>query len=483
MRIRTALFPAALLAAGWLLAPALMLSQRMTASDHGDTFENFNRSGADMADVYIFPSPTTPANVVLVMNVHPLIPAGQTDVPFDPQVLYQMKLVTAKTLGANPMSVVEDTVIQFRFVGNGPTQRVMVAGPAKPLMTGTTSVFGRPYATSGTINTTFSPAPGMTVFAGTRSDSFFFDLNRFFMIFPDRETPLSGEQVDFPSIMAADTPQKNGFRGFPANSGFDSSPADDLLASLNVLSIVVELPRAMLGGGMVKLWETTSIPSGFQFAQQDRLARPAINEALATVTARRHEINNKVTPSQDPGTIQQDILTFMNFPAGRSAAIAQALASVLVPDVMVADLSQPATVKASYLGVETGGFTGGKFGGRALTDDVMDINLMAIFGPVIPTLKLAPDDGQEKPQFETDNIGPHIDYTDTFPYLGAPLVPGKTSNGKPPVMLEEQPVVNPAPLFQTSAVKPSGVKATAVKPSATIKSSAVKSSAARRRTR
>ncbi len=475
MRIRTALLPAAILAAGWLLAPALMVSRKIAASDHGDTFENAGRPGVDMADVYLFPSPVTPANVVVVMNVHPLIPAGQTVVPFDPQVLYQMKFIT-KAGGT-----VEDTVIQFRFIGTGATQHVQVSGPAHPLLTGTTNVFGRPYAKMGLINTSFSPTPGMTVFAGTRSDPFFFDLNRFFMIFPDRETPLSGEQINFPSIMDADTPMKNGFRGFAASTGFDSTPADDLLATLNVLSIVVELPRSALGGGMVKLWETTSIPSGFQYVQQDRLARPAVNEAFATVTANRHEINNKVSPNQDPATIEQDILTFMNFPAGRSPAIAQALASVLVPDVMVADLSQPSTVKASYLGVETGGFTGGLFGGRGLPDDVIDIDLMAIFGPVIPKLNSKiPDDGKELPQFETDNIGPHTDYQDVFPYLGNPLMAGQTSNGKPAATLEEAPVTNPAALFvKPATVKPAVVKPATVKP-APAKPAAVKPAPARR---
>ena len=122
-----------------------------------------------------------------------------------------------------------------------------------------------------------------------------------------------------------------------------------------------------------------------------------------------------------------DILAFMNFPAGRSAAISNALASVLVPDVMKANLAVTG-VKAAYLGVETGGFTGSKFGGRALTDDVVDIDLLAIFGPVIPALGLAPDDGAEKPQFETDHVGPHSDYQIggpgyppvAFPYLGNP---------------------------------------------------------------
>ena len=404
-----ALIPAALLA-GWLLVPALLLTGRISASDHGDTAENYNRIGADMTDVFIFPSPTNASNVVIVMDVHGLIPAGQSP-SFDPQVLYQMKFdVTG--------DYVEDLVIQTRFVGTGPNQKVLVSGPSKPAMTGTTSAFGRPSAITGTINTTFTPKAGMQVFAGVRSDPFFFDLNRFYAIFPDRMTPLSGNQVDFPSIMAADTPQVNGFRGFPAGSGFDASPASDFLANLNVLSIIVELPRAALGGGVVRLWETTSLPNGFTFKQQDRLARPAINEAMATVTARRHEINNKDNPTDDAGQLKSDILAFMNFPAGRSAAISNALASVLVPDVMVADLSKSG--KASYLGVETGGFTGGLFGGRDLKDDIVDIDLMAIFGNVIPALGLAPDDNKELPQFTTDHVGPHSDFLAVFPYLGNP---------------------------------------------------------------
>ncbi len=413
-----------LLAAGLLAIPVAaysVRSPRVQASDHADTAENYNRSGADLADVFIFPSPTNPLNVVLAMDVHPLIPAGQGDkVSFDPGVLYQFKMDLSG-------DYVEDLVIQARFSGVGPSQRVVISGPTRPYITGTTSVFANPSPTTGLINRPFSiPLPNkggvMQVFAGARSDPFFFDLDRFFQILPDRATPGTGHQVDFPSIMAADTPQVNGFRGFaPNNMGYDTSPAMDILATLNVLSIVVELPRSALGGGMIRLWETTSVPTGapaFNFIQQDRLARPAVNEALATVTARRHEANNKVSPTQDGSQIKTDILTFMNFPAGRSPAIANALASVLTPDVMVADLSKPG--KASYLGVETGGFTGGTFGGRDLRDDVIDIDLGAIFGNVIPALGLAPDDHKELPQFATDNVGPHTDYMNTFPYLGNP---------------------------------------------------------------
>ena len=417
MRSRKVIYPTLVLgsiaAAVWLLAPALTRPAPLSGSDHADTAENYNRVGADMTDVFIFPSPVNDNNVVIVMDVHGLIPAGQgANISFDPQVLYQMKMdVTG--------DYVEDLVIQTRFVGTGPNQKVVVSGPAKPLMTGTESVFGRPYGTFGTINQVFSPVAGMKVFAGLRSDPFFFDLNRFFAILPDRMSPLTGQQVDFPSIMAANNPQVNGFRGFPADSGYDSDPASDYLANLNVLSIIVELPRAALGGKMVYLWETTSLPDGFTYRQQDRLARPAINEVLATVTDRHHEMNNKDNPTDDANHLKNDILGFMTFPAGRSADIGMALANVLTPDVMKADLTQMG-VPAAYLGVETGGVTGSKFGGRALTSDVVDIDLTAIFGNTIPALKLAADDGKESPQFTTDNVGPHGDLLNVFPYLGVP---------------------------------------------------------------
>ena len=406
---------------GLLCALPLVCATPSRASDHADTVANAGRPGADMADVFIFPSPMDNSKVVLVMDVNPLIPAGQAaSYSFDPNVLYQFKIDTSGDF-------VEDLVIQARFSGMGANQRVLISGPYKPLNTGTTATFARPYQTTGMLNNSFFPTPGMRVFAGPRSDPFFFDLAQFFAILPDRGTPAFMQPNPFTSVDDANTPQKDGFRGFSTGSANNMDQASDLLTNFSVLSIVVELPRTALingGDGKIRLWETTSVLGGsgprFQFNQQDRLARPAVNEALAPVALNRHAINNSVSPTGDADTIQQDILGFMAYPAGRSPEIAAALASVLVPDVMVADLTNM-TDKASYLGVETGGFTGGKFGGRALADDVIDIDLMAIFGNVVPTLfPKIPDDGKELPYFITDNVGPHTDYSDTFPYLGAP---------------------------------------------------------------
>jgi len=157
------------------------------------------------------------------------------------------------------------------------------------------------------------------------------------------------------------------------------------------------------------------------FVQIDRLSRPAINEVFATVANNRHAQNHTLdSPTDDPGQLANDIQSFMTGTAGRSPAITNVVVSVIVPDVMKADLSQP-TTKAAYLGVETGGFTGSKFGGRALTDDVIDIDLGIIFGKTIPALGLAPDDGKEIPTLASDNVGYDKHCTlNAFPYVGAP---------------------------------------------------------------
>lgn len=159
------------------------------------------------------------------------------------------------------------------------------------------------------------------------------------------------------------------------------------------------------------------------YAQIDRLSRPAINEVFATVANDRHAVNHTLhSPIDDvgPNGLAGDIQTFMTGTAGRSQAITSAVIQVIVPDVMRVDLSQP-TTQAAYLGVETNGVTGSKFGGRALTDDVIDTDLGIIFGNTIPTLGLAPDDGKEIPGLTTDNVGydKHCTLT-TFPYVGAP---------------------------------------------------------------
>lgn len=174
----------------------------------------------------------------------------------------------------------------------------------------------------------------------------------------------------------------------------------------------------------------TPVASGPTYTQMDRLARPVVNEVFATVANDRHQVNDTDSPTNDKNELANDIQSFMTGTAGRSQATTNVVKSVLVPDVMVADLSQTGT--AAYLGVETNGATGGKFGGRKLTDDVVDTSLGVVFGNTVSALGLAPDDGKEIPSLTSDNVGPTTGpkhYQDgsagfaaaKFPYLGAPL--------------------------------------------------------------
>lgn len=258
-----------------ILAVTLMYSARtVRASDHQDSPTMIARPGADITDVFVFPAPDNPNNVVLAMDVYPLIPAGQTSNPqfsFDPAVMYQFKI---DNIGDHK----EHVVIQFQANGVGLSQTLNVYGPAAPSEQGTMSTF---VAQSGTIafnNTNPTPfANGMKVFAGPRQDPFFFDLARFFQIIPDRN------YQNQPNPAA---PTATGFRGFTAafnaanGTACDTSPSQDFLLGgttsggayngagpFDVLAIVVELPKTLLapaGGqpGKIGVWATTSTTTG-----------------------------------------------------------------------------------------------------------------------------------------------------------------------------------------------------------------------------
>lgn len=170
---------------------------------------------------------------------------------------------------------------------------------------------------------------------------------------------------------------------------------------------------------VIGLWTTTSVPTRNSWEQMDRLARPVVNEVLATVADNRHQVNDRVSPESDRDELQNDIESFLVFPANRSSAIRNVIKSVLVPDVMKFDISKNGI--ASYLGVETGGATGGLFGGRKLADDVVDLSLGIVFGTTISDLGLAPADGNEIPTLTSDNVDASgKQFTNTFPFLGAP---------------------------------------------------------------
>jgi hypothetical protein len=199
------------------------------AADHIDapavTGPGSTSLGNDITDIYAFQNPTDNSKLVFVMNTEGLLSPGATATAgFPSNVMYEFNI---DNTGDN----VEDLVIQC-LVQNG---KMRVYGPVAPGTTGTTSsviTSGPSTEVSVTAYNATSPSigtntNGIKVFAGPRDDPFFFDLVRYKDI-------LAGTQ--------------SGFR----------SPGVDTFAGTNVMSIVVEVPKSLLGtAASINVWGET----------------------------------------------------------------------------------------------------------------------------------------------------------------------------------------------------------------------------------
>ncbi|HEV2738201.1 MAG TPA: DUF4331 family protein [Candidatus Elarobacter sp.] len=286
-----------LAAIGALTATILIYTVHPAASsNHQDTFNiATTHSAANITDVYVFPAPGRPENVVLVMDTTPVVPAGLgAAFFFDPNLLYQFKIVH----GPVGTTSSEDEVIQFTANGTGPTQTINVYGPAKPNEVGTVNTA---VTLSGTVpynNPAGNTLPnGVKVFAGPRADPFIFDLFGFFTFMGDRNfathtsqsdpgagnTPSNGD-FSGPGLLSPpgdklEDPNKPTFNGFapgttsgPNLTGYlcSNQPSQntltDVAGGFNVEALIVEVPRALLTAGyaspIVHVWATTSSPGG-----------------------------------------------------------------------------------------------------------------------------------------------------------------------------------------------------------------------------
>ncbi len=422
--------------AGSLLAVAaisasifLFNAHPVRSSDHQDSPTVVARPGADITDVFAFPSPGNPKAVDFVMDVVPLIPAGlASEYSFDPSVLYQFKIAHGPVGSAHQ----EDSVLQMTASGKGAQQKLTLYGSNDPAPYGTLNTAHTKLGTFA-FNQPTNLYPGVKVFAGPRADPFFFDLFQFFKILPDRDyaNKRTGD------MLGTSTPTFNGYaagstsggagKGYACSTAPSTNALTQIGGGFNVLSIVVEVPRALLpryGSSVIHVWATTSLPAKtsykgkLAYQQIELLSRPAVKELFETFND--HSVTNVQSPYFD-GTLHNSIAYFMKNVAGRSPAISNTVASVLWPNEILADVSQPGP--AAYLGVETGGATGSKFGGRGLTDDVIDTSLGVVFGNTISALGLAPDDGKENNCLTNEHVSSGQGGRQTqaaFPYVTTP---------------------------------------------------------------
>ena len=173
----------------------------------------------DITDFYAFQGQNS-NNLVFVANVQGLLsPTATAGAAFDENTMIEFNI---DTTGDN----VEDLVIQ----ATARDGKMYFFGPAAPNQTGLNSTFLTGVTPNSVDITAYGSSAvvatnaGMSFFAGPRDDPFFFDFAQYSAI-------IGGTA-----------------------SGFNN-PGSDTFAGSNVMSIVVEVPKSMIGGtGTINTW-------------------------------------------------------------------------------------------------------------------------------------------------------------------------------------------------------------------------------------
>ena len=145
------------------------------------------------------------------------------------------------------------------------------------------------------------------------------------------------------------------------------------------------------------------------YEQQDQMARPAINTVFVTAAADKDAFNTTV-PSAMGAAFQSKFQTrllalnagYTTNALGQNAA---ALTGLLATDVLGVSTTGPTTF--------FDGVAANTLSGRALADDVIDVELLLIFGG--PT-------GASNPGLTKDNVNANDKaFLTSFPYLASPF--------------------------------------------------------------
>ena len=344
-------------------APSLV-----TAADHLDA-PGLNSpaglAGADINDLYLFEG-QDPSNTVMAMTAVPLAAPGSA---FGDDIVYKFNVDTD---GDAVADAAYKAVFSTVRADGSQYMQVLRAEVAAPDASGTLVAYGQ-------VGNALTMTGGGTAWAGPSSDPFFFDLG--------------------------------GFLGSVEGMGprmFLDGMESDFFLGLDVMGIVIEVPDGDLGGN-IGVWASTAQDG----VQLDRLGRPAINTVFnASVFGGPGDEKNVYNAASPDGDVAgyHDLFsdrlvaftTLLGMPY--TAGEADGIMDLLLPDILTYDTSTAAA---------------GPLNGRALADDVIDVELGIVTNGVVPS----------------DGIGPHTDYRAAFPYLGVP-------NGAYPV-----PEVSDADIF------------------------------------
>ncbi|HTC07061.1 MAG TPA: DUF4331 family protein [Xanthobacteraceae bacterium] len=270
----------------------------------------------DFTDLYAFPKPGDPRKSILIMNVHPSAivdpPGPTTTEPFAPEGLYEFKIDTDG-------DAIADIAYRVRFsssAGAGQTATLRrVAGAQAAGMDDSGQVIAEGAPVSMGQEARVTEAGDHRIFAGWRSDPFFFDVH-----------------------------------GVTNDLHFTG---DDFFADKDVCSVVLEVPNSALAPGRLGLWARTLVGVGGKWVQADRGALPA-QAVLLVGTERDAYLAGE--PLDDARFIA-GFAHALEHAGGYAPQAARRVAATLLPDVLPYDPRRPASFPAN---------------GRTLTDDAGD---------------------------------------------------------------------------------------------------------------
>ncbi len=148
------------------------------------------------------------------------------------------------------------------------------------------------------------------------------------------------------------------------------------------------------------------------YVQIERLGNPLTSEVF--LEKREHGHHNASIPSEDAANFTDDVEGLVTA-FGRPQSLADGISGALLPDMLIVQTAgDPTALPFGWLSWALVPANGG-YGGRKLTDDVVDIGLAVIFGAALG------DTTGQIPSLTSDNVSANdATLSTTFPYLGSP---------------------------------------------------------------
>jgi Domain of unknown function (DUF4331) len=288
----------------------------------------------DLTDLYAFPKPGGAGKSILIMNVHPSADVGgpsgtnslrpTTADPFAPEALYEFKIDTDGDAHADIAYRVRVSSSEgrARTVTVRRVEGVQAAGTGDG---GEIIVEGAPVSMGREALVT--EAGDYRIFAGWRSDPFFFDR-----------------------------------RGMLNSLHFTG---DDFFADKDVCSIVLEVPDSHLGPKKVGLWCRTLVQAegaSGSWVQAERGARPLQLFFVFPLGAAEFAAYLAGEPADD-ARFAAGLAHGLEHTGGYTPEEARRLAKTMLPEILPYDPTRPASFPDT---------------GRTLTDDVADVFLAVL---------------------------------------------------------------------------------------------------------